>query len=93
MPNNLSGKTVLDVGTWDGYFAFLAEARGADHVLAIDPMQHNRGNTGFEYAKERLDSDVKHRVVDVFDIEETFDVVLCFGVLYHVEKPESLLDH
>ena len=27
-------KTVLEVGAWDGYWSFLAERRGAKHVLA-----------------------------------------------------------
>jgi len=33
---SLSGKTVLDVGAWDGYFAFEAERRGAARVVALD---------------------------------------------------------
>lgn len=32
----LEGLTVLDVGTWDGYFAFEAERRGAKRVVALD---------------------------------------------------------
>jgi len=33
---DLRGKTVLDVGAWDGYFAFEAERRGAARVVALD---------------------------------------------------------
>lgn len=33
---DLAGKTVLDVGTWDGWFAFEAERRGARRVVALD---------------------------------------------------------
>ncbi len=33
---DLSGKSVLDIGTWDGYFAFEAERRGAARVVALD---------------------------------------------------------
>jgi tRNA (mo5U34)-methyltransferase len=33
---NLSGKTVLDIGSFDGYFAFAAERAGARHVVAMD---------------------------------------------------------
>jgi len=29
LPEDLSGTSVLDVGTFDGFYAFLAEARGA----------------------------------------------------------------
>ena len=32
----LGGKSVLDVGTWDGYFAFEAERSGAASVVALD---------------------------------------------------------
>ena len=35
-PNDLSGKSVLDVGTLDGYWAIEAKKRGATTVLAID---------------------------------------------------------
>jgi len=30
------GRTVLDIGAWDGYYAFLAERRGARRVVALD---------------------------------------------------------
>ena len=33
---SLAGKTVLDIGAWDGYFSFAAEALGARRVLALD---------------------------------------------------------
>ena len=32
----LEGKTVLDIGAWDGYFSFEAERRGASRVVALD---------------------------------------------------------
>lgn len=33
---DLHGKTVLDIGAWDGYFAFAAERLGASRVVAMD---------------------------------------------------------
>ena len=33
---DLRGKSVLDIGAWDGYFSFLAEERGASRVVACD---------------------------------------------------------
>ena len=36
LPEDLSGKTVLDIGGWDGYFAFEAERRGAKRVAVLD---------------------------------------------------------
>jgi tRNA (mo5U34)-methyltransferase len=32
----LAGRTVLDVGSWDGYYAFHAERAGAARVVALD---------------------------------------------------------
>lgn len=33
---DVRGKTVLDIGAWDGYYSFLAEERGAARVVACD---------------------------------------------------------
>jgi SAM-dependent methyltransferase len=38
-PSSLRGKTALDVGTADGFWAFEMERRGADRVVAIDIAQ------------------------------------------------------
>lgn len=36
MPASLAGMRCLDVGTWDGFWAFEMERRGADEVHAVD---------------------------------------------------------
>lgn len=36
---DVSGKTVLDVGAWDGYFSFQAEREGTQKVVAVDKLQ------------------------------------------------------
>jgi tRNA (mo5U34)-methyltransferase len=33
---DLHGKTVLDVGAWDGFYSFACERAGAAHVVALD---------------------------------------------------------
>ena len=33
---DLSGKEVLDIGAWDGFYSFLAERKGARRVVALD---------------------------------------------------------
>lgn len=33
---DFADKSVLDIGAWDGYYSFLAEARGAKRVVALD---------------------------------------------------------
>jgi tRNA (mo5U34)-methyltransferase len=36
LPPSLTGRRCLDVGTWDGFWAFEMERRGADEVHAVD---------------------------------------------------------
>jgi len=83
LPEDLSGMSVLDIGTADGYYSFLCEYRGAEKVLAIDS-----GNfSGFKIAKKILDSKVEFQKLDLYDldqIEGTFDYIICLGVYYHL---------
>ena len=89
------GKTVLDIGAWDGFYSFEAERRGAARVLATDHFCWSGPGwgtkAGFDYVHGKLGSRVESRDVDVFDLspEETgtFDAVLFLGVLYHLKDP------
>ena len=105
LPEDFSGTSVLDVGTFDGFYAFLAEARGARRVVAVDNEQYRawvksrwgvalEGGEGFTAIRELLGSKVEYRRLDAFDLdqlEETFDLILCFGILHRVENPIGLL--
>src|SRR3954453_19280425 len=42
LPASLAGKRCLDVGTWDGFWAFEMERRGAASVTAIDVLDEAR---------------------------------------------------
>jgi tRNA (mo5U34)-methyltransferase len=88
-PQDFSGKTVLDIGTFDGFFAFEAERRGAKRVLAID--RHPIDHRGFAIAHHLRGSNVEYRVSSVYDlapeVHGVFDVVLFMGVLYHLRHP------
>lgn len=90
---DLAGKSVIDIGTWDGYYAFECEARGAEWVTATDSyMWHmDTGRRGFDYAHKARRSKVEAIDVDVLELSHktvgTFDVVLFLGVLYHMRHP------
>lgn len=95
MPENLEGQTVLDIGAWDGLFSFEAEARGGK-VTAIDTTRDNGGNwggtKGFSFAKRILGSNVEYFNGNVYELKEYFDpesfnLVLFYGVLYHLKDP------
>ena len=44
LPASLAGKRCLDVGTFDGFWAFELERRGAREVVAIDLLDHSRAD-------------------------------------------------
>lgn len=39
-PDRPQGRIVLDIGTFDGFYSFLAGARGARRALAVDIEQY-----------------------------------------------------
>lgn len=91
LPARLDGQSVLDIGTWNGFYAFAAEQRGASRVLATDSAvwrEPGIGRAGFDLAQHALDSRVEGREIDVLELSPDtvgeFDVVLFLGVLYHV---------
>jgi len=96
LPADLSGKTVLDVGAWDGFFSFEAERRGAKRVLATDSHAWWGTKPSFELARRALGSKVEDFDIDVMDLTPekigTFDVVLMLGVLYHMRHPMLALE-
>jgi tRNA (mo5U34)-methyltransferase len=91
IPDDLTGKRVLDIGAWDGWFSFEMERRGAT-VVAVDSTRSER----FLAAREMLNSKVEYRVQDVYSLRPedlgTFDIVLFFGVLYHLRHPLLALE-
>jgi tRNA (mo5U34)-methyltransferase len=100
LPDRLDGKSVLDIGAWDGFYSFEAERRGAERVLATDHYQWDGTGWGskaaFELAHEALGSNVESRPLDVMNLSRdqfgTFDVVFFFGVLYHLKHPLYALE-
>lgn len=100
MPETLSGQTVLDIGAWDGFFSFEAERRGARRVLATDSFCWDGGGwgtkAGFELARRALGSKVEDKWIQVLDLSPdtvgVFDVVLCLGILYHMQHPLLALE-
>jgi tRNA (mo5U34)-methyltransferase len=98
LPDDLSGKRVLDIGCSDGFFSFECEKRGAVSVLAVDNYNsvYIDSPRGFHVAHEILQSRVEFRQADLFDLDSEdvgqFDLVLFLGVLYHLRHPLLALE-
>ena len=87
LPERLDGLRVLDIGTYDGMYAFECERRGAAEVVAIDinPVDLHC----FQLARELLGSRVTYHHMSVYELDEEtlggpFDLVLFPGVFYHL---------
>jgi tRNA (mo5U34)-methyltransferase len=99
------GRSVLDVGAFDGFYSFLAEQRGARRIVAVDNEQYVDWvgarfdvalppAAGFKAIAELTGSEVEYHRMDAFDVRdlgEKFDVALCFGILHRVTDPVALL--
>ena len=102
LPGSFAGLRVLDIGAYDGHYAFETARRGAAEVVAADhfvwtwPGCTARGN--FELVRDALGygdvvKDVVVRVEDMTpeSVGGEFDVVLFLGVLYHAPDPLGYL--
>jgi tRNA (mo5U34)-methyltransferase len=94
LPADLTGMSVLDIGTTNGAAAFVAERRGASRVIAVDifpPTYY-----GFSQIATLLGSQASYVRASVYGLaqvlQERFDVVLFLGVLYHLRHPLLALD-
>lgn len=92
IPADLTGKRVLDIGAWDGWFSFEMERRGAQ-VLAVDSTK----NTRLLEARRLLGSRIDYHIADICRLTHRdvgmFDIVLFLGVLYHVKHPVLALEN
>lgn len=118
IPEDLTGKRVLDIGAWDGHWTWEALRRGAKEVVAIDDFSDDCGlghkRTAwetFDICREAFgftsklggpeecwgngkDQCVQRTEMSVYDLirDCPFDIVFCFGVLYHLKHPLLALE-
>ncbi|GGE37195.1 methyltransferase, TIGR04290 family protein [Agaricicola taiwanensis] len=93
IPEDLSGRTVLDIGCNAGFYSIEMKKRGAERVLGIDfdDIYLNQARFAAEVAGVDIEFE-KLSVYDVSALGEKFDVVIFMGVLYHLRHPLLALD-
>ena len=108
IPASLAGKRILDVGAWDGYWTFESLKRGAMQALAIDDFTDFLGCLEHKDRKAWETFDTCRNILgygtwqcprldmSVYDVRQelvgAFDVVFCFGTIYHLRHPLLALD-
>jgi tRNA (mo5U34)-methyltransferase len=93
IPEDLTGKSVLDLGCNGGFYSMEMKRRGAERVLGIDFDDAYLDQARF--VAEVTGLDIEFRKLSVYDVgalHENFDVVLFMGVLYHLRHPLLALD-
>jgi tRNA (mo5U34)-methyltransferase len=94
LPASLSGWRALDIGCNAGFYSFQLAERGAD-VVGIDSDEHYLEQARWARALFGLEDRVELRRQTVYDLartEESFDLILFMGVLYHLRHPLLALD-
>lgn len=93
IPQDLSGRTVLDIGCNAGFYSIEMKRRGAGRVVGIDFDETYLEQARF--AAQVCEADIEFKqlsVYDVGDLGEKFDFVLFMGVFYHLRHPLLALD-
>lgn len=93
IPQDLTGKSVLDIGCNGGFYSLEMKRRGAARVLGIDFDEDYLAQARF--AAKVAGAEIEFRQLSVYDVGalgERFDVVLFLGVLYHLRHPLLALD-
>jgi tRNA (mo5U34)-methyltransferase len=93
LPDDLHGRSVLDIGCNGGFYSIEMKRRGADRVVGIDWDERYLNQARF--AADITGVHIEFRRLSVYDVAalgERFDVVLFMGVLYHLRHPLLALD-
>ena len=81
------GKTVLDVGGYDGFAAEIAHKGGARRAICLDNEQYQ--TYGWKDVRKQ---GVEYITGDLMEWTEPVDVLINYNVLYHVKNPWAFLE-
>lgn len=87
-PDDLSGKTVLDIGCNAGFYSFEARKRNASFVLGVDATKHHVRQALFVKSVLGVDR-IDFQRKSLYELDPLndgqFDMVLALGLVYHLK--------
>ena len=94
LPDDLQGKSVLDVGGNSGYFSLRMKQRGAGRCVMVEPIVEFVDQATFVFEQFGVEVDVVCEDVHAYCLttDERFDYALFLGLFYHLKYPVLVLD-
>ena len=94
LPEDLEGKSVLDVGGNSGYFSLRMKQRGAGRTVMVEPVVEFVDQAQFVFEQFGVEVEVVCDDVHAYCLttDERFDYVLFLGLFYHLKYPVLVLD-
>jgi tRNA (mo5U34)-methyltransferase len=94
LPDDLQGKSVLDVGGNSGYFSLRMKQRGAGRCVMVEPVVEFVDQATFVFEQFGVEVNVVCEDVHAYCLttDERFDYVLFLGLFYHLKYPVLVLD-
>ncbi|HEX6190212.1 MAG TPA: DUF1698 domain-containing protein [Pyrinomonadaceae bacterium] len=94
VPDDLRGKSVLDVGCNAGFYSIEMKRRGAARVLGVDSQRNLIRQA--QFVRRVLGMDVEYERLSVYNLDPIrmgqFDVTLALGLIYHCKHPVLALE-
>ena len=91
--DELSKMSIADVGCYDGWILHELSDLPFKRMVGIEPRKKNIEKGEFIREMFNIDSRVEFKCADLNILDsESFDIVLCVGVIHHLDSPSYAID-